>query len=186
MLGGTFNPPHWGHLKMAEQACASFSYDKIVFVPSFRPAHKSIEDSVSFEQRLSMIHLAAKVLDNAFVSDCEGARKGISYSIDTVRFLKAHFCGNEKPGLLIGDDLVPGFKYWHKVEELVHEADVIICHRDKSRPIVFPWPHRYMENPPFPLSSSEIRKKIRSGEDASSFLPPGVYEYILKEGLYAG
>ncbi len=186
IFGGTFNPPHRGHVEIARQACTAFSYDRIVFVPSFHPAHKEIQGAVSFEHRFAMADLAARELANAFVSDCEGRRKGISYTIDTVRFLKKEFSLTDNPGFIMGDDLVPGFHRWHKAEELVREADMIICLRENSRAIPFPWPHKYMENPRVLISSSAIREKIRAGENVRALLPSRVYSYIQKEGLYEG
>ncbi len=184
MLGGTFNPPHKGHLAMADQVRRSCGYDKVVLVPSFQPAHKSVSMGVSPDQRLRMTELASREIEKAFVSDCEIRRKGVSYSLDTIRYLKNHYEIEGRPGLIIGDDLVPGFSRWHKAEILAQEADIIILHRDDSGDLDFPYPHRYVSNSMVNLSSSLIREKIGAGISVKEDLPLSVIEYIRKEGLY--
>ena len=184
MLGGTFNPPHLGHLKIAAGVKEAFGYESLVFVPSYRPAHKDIQSEISFHQRFKMMELAASSIEGCFVSDCEYRRKGISYSFDTIHYLKETYTDGEKPGLIIGDDLVPGFTKWHRAEELSREADIIICHRGDPGDLDFPFPHSYFLNPLFPASSTEIREKVAAGEELSSLLPESVINYIRKEGLY--
>ncbi|MDC7232673.1 MAG: nicotinate (nicotinamide) nucleotide adenylyltransferase [Spirochaetales bacterium] len=184
MLGGTFNPPHLGHLKIAEAVKNHFGYHKLVLVPSYTPPHKDITEDVSFHQRMKMVELSVQGWEDVIVSPCEYERKGISYSVDTIRYLKETYKPEGNPGLIIGDDLVPGFSRWRKVDELVTEADIIVCHRGKPEDLVFPWPHRYFQNPIFEASSTDIREGIRKGEDVSRLLPEGVLSYIREEGLY--
>jgi nicotinate-nucleotide adenylyltransferase len=184
MLGGTFNPPHLGHLKIAEAVRQEFGYEKLVLVPSFIPAHKDIEGGVSFHKRKIMTELSIRDRESAFVSDCEYRRKGVSYSIDTIRYLKQEYTEGEKPGLIIGDDLVGGFVRWHEAEHLAEEADIIICHRGDPKDLDFPFPHRYFQNTIYNVSSSEIRTLLKQGEDVSSYLVPSVLEYIHTQGLY--
>ena len=184
MLGGTFNPPHLGHIKIAESVRDRFSYDKLVLVPSYHPAHKDIENQVSYEHRRRMVELTIENLKDIFISDCENERKGISYSIDTIRYLKEHFTGGDKPGLIIGDDLVAGFPRWHKAEQLALEADIIICHRGDSAELDFPYPHTYFLNDIFQASSTEIRSRLKNHYDIGGLLHPDVIDYIHKEGLY--
>lgn len=184
MLGGTFNPPHLGHLKIAEAVRLQFGYDKLVLIPSYKPAHKNVSDDVSFQQRLKMVELSVNDWEDVIVSPCEYERKGISYSIDTIRYLKETYSLDSNPGLIIGDDLIPGFSRWYKVDELCSEADIIVCHRGRSEDLDFPYPHKYFENPIFEASSTDIRKAIKSGGDVTDLLPEDVLNYIRQEGLY--
>lgn len=184
MLGGTFNPPHKGHLKIAESVLQAFSYDKLVLIPSFIPAHKNIHGELSFQHRFNMVELAASDFPKIFVSACEYERKGVSYSIDTIRYLKDMYCDGEKPGLIIGDDLIQGFHRWHKAEELAHEADIIVCHRGDPSLINFPYPHIYHQNPIFSVSSTEVRKKISTGDTLEGIMDEKVMKYIRKNNLY--
>lgn len=184
MLGGTFNPPHLGHLKIGSAVKEAFGYESLVLVPSYRPAHKDIDRGISFRQRFEMVKLAAETVGGCFVSDCEYRRKGISFSFDTILYLKETYTGGEKPGLIIGDDLVPGFRKWHRAEDLSREADIIICHRGDPSDLDFPFPHRYFPNPLFPASSTEIRDRLAAGDSVDALLPPPVADYIRRKGLY--
>jgi nicotinate-nucleotide adenylyltransferase len=184
MLGGTYNPPHLGHLKIAEAVRLQFGYDKLILVPSYRPAHKNVSEDISFQQRLKMVELAVQNWEDVIVSPCEYERKGLSYSIDTIRYLKEKYSLDSNPGLIIGDDLVPGFSRWHKVDDLCLEADIIVCHRGRREDLDFPYPHRYFENPIFEASSTEIRNRIKTGGDVQNLLPEEVLNYIRQEGLY--
>ena len=186
ILGGTFNPPHNGHIAMADLVRRSFGYDNVVLIPSFQPAHKIIDGDVTPEQRLYMTQLAAEEIERALVSDCEIKRQGVSYTLDTIRFLKKKYSLSEKPGLVIGDDLIPGFHKWHQVDQLVEEADIIVLHRGEETEMNFPYPHRYLSNPQIPLSSSDIREKVLKGLSLEEDLPPSIESYIREQGLYRG
>ena len=96
---------------MADQVRKTCGYDKVVLVPSFQPAHKTVSLGVSPEQRLKMIELAAGEIENAFVSDCEIKRQGVSYSLDTIRFLKDHYPLEGKPGAHHRRRSCPGISY---------------------------------------------------------------------------
>lgn len=184
MLGGTYNPPHSGHLRIAEAVRLHFGYDKLVLVPSFKPAHKEVSDEVTFQQRFRMVELSVQGWKDVIVSPCEYERKGVSYSIDTIRYLREKYSLDSKPGLIIGDDLVPGFSRWHKVDELCSEADIIVCHRGRPEDLNFPYPHSYFQNPIFEASSTDIRNALKEGRDVGDLLPPQVLSYIRREGLY--
>ncbi|OQY34627.1 MAG: nicotinate (nicotinamide) nucleotide adenylyltransferase [Spirochaetaceae bacterium 4572_59] len=184
MLGGTFNPPHNGHIAMADLVRRNCSYDQVVLIPSFQPPHKTVFSDVNIHQRLAMTELAAKEIENAFVSDCEMIREGVSYSLDTVRYLKEKYSLDGKPGLIIGDDLIPGFSSWHSVDMLVEEVDLIVLHRGDSEKLDLPYPHSYLSNPIISLSSSEIRSKVEKGLSIDADVPGSIVSYIRSEGLY--
>ncbi len=184
MLGGTFNPPHLGHLKIAEAVKEAFGYDLLVLVPSYKPAHKEISGEVSFHHRRNMVELAFAGMEGVVVSSCEYDRKGTSYSIDTIRTLIDEYTPQGKPGLVIGDDLIQGFAQWHRADELSREADIIICHRGREEDLIFPYAHRYLENPVFEASSTDIRHILAAGGRTAHLLPPAVEGYIQREGLY--
>jgi nicotinate-nucleotide adenylyltransferase len=131
-----------------------------------------------------MAELAAKEIENAFVSDCEIQRKGVSYSLDTVLYLKKRYKLEVNPGLIIGDDLIPGFHHWHRVDELVTEADIIVLHRGSVEQLDFPYPHRYLSNTMVPLSSSDVRMKISNNLPVDRDLPARVLSYIKERNLY--
>ena len=186
IMGGTYNPPHIGHIAMADFVRRKCSYDKVVLVPSFQPAHKVVSTGITPQQRLDMTQLAAKEIENAIVSDCEIRRKGVSYSIDTVRYLKECYHLDSKPGLVIGDDLINGFHKWHMVDKLVCEADIIVLHRGKDCEMELSFPHTYLNNDMISVSSSVVRQRVRDSLSISEFVPSSIAEYISSRGLYLG
>jgi nicotinate-nucleotide adenylyltransferase len=184
ILGGSFNPVHLGHLVMAQEARIQFGYDFVAFVPSLRPPHKNLASDPGWEQRLAMLELALRGDPAARVDDCEIRRGGTSYSIDTIR----HFAGmagiEGKPGLLLGDDLVPGFPSWRDPDSLAAEADIVCAHRSSALRLAFPFPHRYADNPLVAVSSSLVRSRIEAGLPFRYLVPDVVHDYIVAKGLY--
>ncbi|MCP4178701.1 MAG: nicotinate (nicotinamide) nucleotide adenylyltransferase [bacterium] len=186
LLGGTFNPVHNGHLRLAEEVKNKFQYDKIYFVPSCIPAHKSINDAISPVQRFEMLQIALDNLDWADISNCEIERKGYSFTIDTLEYFYKNYLFTGKPGLVIGDDLAEGFYSWKDPEKIIQIANLIVAHRLFKEDISLTFSHQYIDNSIFNLSSSEIRDKYKMGEDIVSFIPAGVLSYIKNKGLYLG
>jgi nicotinate-nucleotide adenylyltransferase len=184
VLGGSFNPVHIGHLVMADEARSQFGYDLVVLVPSFRPPHKDIEGDPGAQRRLVMLRLAVEGDRGMAVDDCELARGGVSYTIDTIRDIVARYRPEGKPGLLIGDDLMPDFPSWREPDAIAREADLICAHRLSSDRIPFPYAHRYADNSLVPLSSSLVRARIASRGAFRYLLPSQVHDYIVENGLY--
>ena len=184
ILGGSFNPVHVGHLIMADEARAQFDYDLVVLVPSLRPPHKAMESDPGPERRLVMLRLAVEGDRRMAVDDCELARGGVSYTIDTIRDIGARCCPGERPGLLIGDDLMPDFASWREPEAIAREADIVCAHRLSAERLPFPYPHRYADNSLVPISSSLVRERIASGGAFRYLLPAQVRDYVVEHGLY--
>jgi nicotinate-nucleotide adenylyltransferase len=184
VLGGSFNPVHVGHLVMADEARVQFGYDLVVLVPSFRPPHKDIAADPGPERRLVMLRLAVEGDRNMAVDDCELLRGGVSYTIETIRDITSRYRPDGKPGLLIGDDLMPGFPSWHEPDAISSEADLICTHRLSAERLPFPYPHRYADNRPVPVSSSLVRDLIASGGAFRYLVPAAVRDYIVENGLY--
>lgn len=184
LLGGTFNPIHNGHLFLAEEVRVSLGYDRIVFVPSFRPAHKDVHFSDNPEFRLEMVRLAAAGRKEFLVDDCEIRRRGTSYTMETIDHLAEKFSVEGRIGLIIGDDLVSGFAKWKMVDRLLATVRVIIAHRTTAGNLPFPGDHVYVANPILPVSSSEIRRRVSNNEAFRYLVPETVYEYIRDHDLY--
>jgi nicotinate-nucleotide adenylyltransferase len=189
ILGGSFNPVHFGHLIMAESIRAQFSYDRVLLVPANNPPHKSLIDDPGTEHRLAMLNLAVGDDPSMIVDDCELRRGGPSYTVDTLRDVIARYNPEGKPGLIIGDDLAGGFFSWREPERIVELADIICARRttktiDPIQSETKMFPYLRADNPIVEVSSSIVRDRISSGKPFRRFLDPRVYEYIVENRLY--
>ncbi|MBI9098180.1 MAG: nicotinate (nicotinamide) nucleotide adenylyltransferase [Spirochaetaceae bacterium] len=184
LLGGTFNPIHNGHMSLASEVKNKFHYDLILFIPSYIPAHKNVSAVISAEERLHMLKLAIDNIEWADYSDCEIQRKGISYTIETLKYIEERFSLSELPGLIIGDDLARGFNSWRNPEKIISMTNIIIAHRLYTEELDLPFAHKYIDNDIFSLSSSEIREMIHSGKDISEVVPAQVADYIREREFY--
>lgn len=186
ILGGTFNPVHIGHLFLAEEVLTQFGFEKVLLIPSNRPAHKNIEGQITSEQRLDMLRLAVESTPWCVVEPCEIIRGGISYSIDTVRCVLQKYPKQNKPALVIGDDLFEGFMTWKDAPELIQMSRLLVAHRLYSHQLQFKTEHEYINNKILPVSSSEIRQRVSEGKVFRHLVPKNVFEYISDHKLYTG
>jgi nicotinate-nucleotide adenylyltransferase len=184
VLGGTFNPVHYAHLFVAEEVRAAFGYDAAIFVPANQPVHKDPVPVLDPAHRLAMLRLAVAGNGRFIVDTGEIDRGGPSYSIETVASLIPRHGIEGRPGFVIGDDLVAGFPTWKNVDELVGIVDLIIARRTRDDPPALKYPHRVVTNTVLPISSSEIRRRIREGRPARYLLPDAVLAYIGEHKLY--
>jgi nicotinate-nucleotide adenylyltransferase len=194
LMGGTFDPIHYGHLVAAEGARYHFGLDKVYFVPAARPPHKGDRYISDPSHRLNMTLLATGSNPNFEVSDVEIKRRGPSYTIDTV----AHF-GLSRPGSAIyfitGADAVLEILTWHRVEELLDMCSFIAATRPGYRlenlaESLQGLPSRYiekiavMEVPALAISSTDIRKRVGRGMPIKYLLPEEVEAYLYANSLY--
>lgn len=183
LIGGSFNPVHNGHLYIGEEVRKQLNYEQILYVPSFIPPHKENASTVTPFQRIGMLSLALDE-NEGDILDCEIERGGVSYTIDTVKYLYKTNTVTGKIGLVIGDDLVEGFKKWYRWEDLISMVDLYVVHRKFKKEVDFDIPHSYLKNLMLPLSSADIRKRISAGKAYRYLVPERVYFYIKKHGLY--
>lgn len=182
IMGGTYNPVHIGHLHLAEEVLNSFSPERIILVPSNISAHKQDKKIVNSHHRLEMLKIACR--KTMFEIDaCEIERGGISYSIDTIRYIVSKYNLKSKPGLVIGDDLVSGFDNWKNAASVADEAQLILACRNAGK-LSFEYKHQRVNNLKLEISSSDIRNRIYEGKPCRYLLPAGVYEYIIEHKLY--
>lgn len=184
VFGGAFNPPHVAHLYMAEVLVKEYGYDRVLFIPSNISSHKSTDELLEADHRLAMLRAVEGEIDWMEVNDCEIKRGGVSYSIDTVHELYSSYNFKQKPGLLIGDDLLRDFTSWKRVEDLISQVELIVAFRSGSGQMSCPYPHARIENLQLSISSSDIRSRIREDRAFRFLLPDQVYKYIAKTGLY--
>jgi len=184
MFGGSFNPIHIGHLILAEEARIALGYTHVALVPaSLRPL-KDLEDDPGPDVRLAMTAAAARDDPSLIVWDGEIRRGGASYSIETVRELTRSFDLDDRPGLLVGDDLLVGFAAWREADALSREARIVCARRVRPEQVDFPYEHVYLDNLLIPVSSRMIRGRIASGLPYRRLVPDAVWRIIEDAGYY--
>lgn len=196
LFGGTFDPVHTGHIKVAEFAFDYIGGDEVVFVVANRSPHKDTFASVGGRCRLEMVALAVAGKENFRVSDCELHRADPSYTIDTVRSFIEQYGPDAEFYWLVGADMVKDLGRWHEVEQLLDLCNVCVMYRggfekpdfsdfsDLGAKRVEKLKKNVICTPLIDVSSTEVRFKLARGEDLRGFLCPSVLEYIEKNGLY--
>ena len=200
IYGGTYNPPHLGHVTAARAVFELLKLDKLLLIPAGMPPHKAMPaGSPTLEQRLEMTRLAGEQLglkDKVEVLDIELRREGKSYTSDTLAELKQRYPEDEL-WLLVGTDMFLTIQAWHEPEKIFSLAGIAAFGRTEEdteelfsvqRNYLY---HTYPDARLFTLtipgvidvSSTELREKLKRGE-GGSLLPPAVYGYILRENLY--
>ncbi|WP_455025401.1 nicotinate (nicotinamide) nucleotide adenylyltransferase [Oribacterium sinus] len=195
ILGGSFNPVHYGHLKMAEAAMESSHFSKVLFIPTGTPYHKEQKALLPFSDRLKLLELAIENCPDFAFSPIEGEREGNSYTFDTVSELLRQN-PTESYSLLIGTDQFLTLRSWHKIKELGKLVDFYIANRNGEMSFsTFQKEKEALEKelslhcklfpmPAIDLSSTEIRNLLKEGKSIHGMLPKPVEEYILKKGFY--
>ena len=205
LLGGTFDPVHYGHLQLAESALKECNLDKVVFIPSAQPPHKETVSITPFKHRVAMLTLAGKSLNGFECSSIEGVLPKPSYTIDTLWALREYYQSDCQLYFMIGSDAFLDILTWKSHLELLESVNIILSPRkgyketqlcDLLKKLGYKtsdgssyWSNSkkdiyILEKIPEGLSSSGIRRKIHRGDDVESFLPERVMSYIRKHKLY--
>ena len=213
LLGGTFNPVHNCHLSIAGQAQRALSLDRVIFIPSGTPPHKSSESLAPAHHRLRMVQHAVAGLPGFTVSDVEANAPETSYTIDTVRTLRETVKG--ELWFIIGLDAFLEIAGWKSADTLLTSTNFLVLSRPHvpftrtaSLALLPPLPatelqhldageQRRLDLPispqatitflridPCEVSSSAVRERIRTGANVADWLPPPVHSYIIRHNLY--
>lgn len=186
VFGGTFDPPHVGHLIIAEQARQQLHLDTVLFIPAFLPPHKKRGAAASPSQRIAMLAMALGGSPGLKVESLEIDRQGTSYTVDTLKELKRRI-GRARLFLIVGGDNFEQFKKWKSADEIRRLATLVVYDRKKatvdkrkrgSRSAVV------LRGALLNISSTEIRQRIRNGESIRFLLPRPVEQYIRRHKLY--
>ncbi len=205
ILGGTFNPIHFGHLRAAEEIRENLKLDKVIFIPSGIPPHRPASEIVSFAHRYEMVKLA--IAHNPFftISDIEGQRAGKSYTVDTLKLLKKEI--EAKFYFIIGLDAFLEIDTWKSPKELFTLTHFVVMPRIgfKQEEILAPLRKIFSEEikrkgdvfilptgncvyfcPIFSLniSATHIRRLLAEGKSIRYLVPKEVADYIYRKGLY--
>ncbi len=208
IIGGTFNPIHIAHLRIAEEVRDRLGLEKIIFIPAARPPHKEPGDYLSFTHRLAMVELA--IADNPafFASSLEETMGGTSYSVHTLTELRSLYPGDELY-FIVGSDSFRDISSWYRYPELFSLCNLAVVERPgvEIADLTSPLPvamsaefcydsaaqrltHRsgfsvcYLAGIPLAISSSEIRRLARSGHSLRYLLPERVAGYIEERRIY--
>ena len=205
ILGGSFNPPHIGHLILADTVCTQLGYDRVLFVPVYNPPHKELRHAASPEHRLAMVEKMAEEDSRFAAESCEIDRKGISYTYDTVCFLEEKYKDvlTDKIGVIMGQDLAADFGKWDNAAKLAEKASLILALRPteirnrafenkakgvyahhESQYSIENFPHQVLTNPEVAISSTDIRARVVHGDAWQYLVSRGVYNYIREQKLY--
>jgi nicotinate-nucleotide adenylyltransferase len=183
ILGGSFDPVHNGHLRLAEAVRDRFGYDAVILVPANRSPQKSVRPVAGPQERLAMVRLAVQGHSALEISDVELRRGGTSYTVDTVEQLAEELSPEARPGLVIGADLAEGFSKWRRSSDLLALAQLIVVDRPGFNGAL-EWPHATIRGFTMTESSSEIRQRIADGEPWESMVPSPVVRFIVEHSLY--
>jgi nicotinate-nucleotide adenylyltransferase len=208
ILGGTFNPIHIAHLRIAEEVREACTLDEVVFMPAAAPPHKAVAGAISFAHRLAMIEAAIADNPGFRVSDLEGKRQGKSFSVDTLEILRETDPNGERY-FIVGLDSFRDIASWKEYARLFELAHLVVT----ARPgVELPDPlaalpvavrsdfcydnqlkkmrHRsgntvvFLEETRLDISSTLIRRKVAAGASVRYLVPPVVADYIAGHGLY--
>lgn len=208
IIGGTFNPIHHAHLRIAEEVRDQFRLDTVVFIPAAEPPHKPLAGDLPFAERFEMVRLAIEGNPHFSISDLEQQRGGKSYSIDTLRILRERY-PEDVLHFIIGSDSFRDMGTWREYEAIFCCCNIIVVERPGA---VIPVPemalppaiagefrscdggkqliHRsgysvyYKEGVPLDISSSTIRELAGSGRSIRYLVPEAVRQYITEKRLY--
>ena len=187
VLGGTFDPPHLGHLAVARDVAAQVQLDRIVFVPTGDSWQK--ETTTPAKDRFAMVELAIAGEELFVSSDVDVQRVGPTFTFDTLTQLRAEYGADAELFFLLGSDALAGLPTWHRASELGQLATFIGFGRpghEAIAPAGFEsWVHMVAVSA-IDISSTQCRQKLSAGESVEGLMPLAVVDYATARGLYAG
>lgn len=194
LFGGTFNPPHNAHHRLALEATQACALDKVIIMPTYLPPHKSATELLSGRDRLELCRRT--FTEDCFsFSDYELNKGGKSYTVETLRHLKAQLPEDEF-FLIVGSDMLLSFDRWYCWQEILTLCSLIVLSREEdiSRQDLMdyaentlhlaPEEFHVLTCPPQTLSSTQIRTMLQNGEDVSPFLSESALRLIKEKGYY--
>lgn len=208
ILGGTFDPIHFGHLRIAEEICEELELEKVLLIPGALPPHKYRKTVTPFHDRLAMTQMAVQNSSLLEVLDLEGRRQGLSYSIETLREIHILYKNNAEIFFIIGMDAFLEIKTWKEYKNLFYNSNFVVLKRpgfslEELAPFVlslevgfremnssniFAIPSGnlliYKEATLMDISSTRIREMVGAGRSIRYLLPEPVRTYIIEKGLY--
>jgi nicotinate-nucleotide adenylyltransferase len=208
IFGGTFNPIHFAHLRIAEEIRDKFGLDRVIFVPAATPPHKHLAENLSFESRLKMVRMGVRSNPFFSVSDIEGERPGKSYSIDTIRLFRELYPGDEF-FFIMGSDSFAEFSSWKQYSAIFECCNIVaitrpgveitslqealpvdmagdFCYYDAEKRLAHKSGYSvyYIVGTQLDISSTAIREMVRTGRSIKYLTPKAVEQYIQEQRIY--
>jgi nicotinate-nucleotide adenylyltransferase len=188
ICGGTFDPFHCGHLDPILAARGRVQWDRVIYIPAFMQPFKQDRRTVSGYHRFAMTALAIADHDGLVADPRELERGSISYSVDTLRELRAEY-PQAAFDWIIGDDNLEKLLDWKSIDEIFELANFVVLTRGAVPGIPAALRSRagkfvFADNPTIPISSTAIRGRLAAGEPVDDLVPPRVSRYIQQNGLY--
>ena len=196
VLGGTFDPPHMGHLILAEEARLALGLEQVLFVPAGNPWRKAGQELSPREDRLAMVRLAVGGNPHFAASTLEIEREGPSYTAETLAALREQLTADSEIFLILGQDSLADLPNWWQPQRIISLARLAVAVRtawepaqadaletelpDISQRLV------WLDMPRIDISSTAVRERVRRGLSIRYWVPPAVEEYIRQHGLYVG
>ncbi len=206
VFGGTFDPVHYGHLRSAFEMLQALDFEEVRFIPCNDPPHRGVTYATA-EQRFRLVELAIDGQDGFVADDRELRRDGLSYTVDTLISLREEFPGRSL-GLIVGMDAFLGLPGWHRWDEILDIAHIVVAHRPGWKApdigvlgelISDYGTHRVRELhtsiagrvhihavTQLEISSTEIRELVAAGRDPRFLMPDAVRDEILNTAVYEG
>ena len=194
IYGGTFSPPHNGHIAAAKAFMEQMWLDFLYVIPTATPPHKEMDVPVDAAHRLEMCRLAFSNVEGVYVSDMEMRRGGRSYTVDTLRELTGP---DRRLFLLCGTDMMLTLDQWREPEEIFKLSYPVYIRREKDALLdkmivqkIADYNEKYgkvvrrIVTDPIELSSNLVRERLKNGEDVSALIPASVEKYIRDNHLY--
>jgi nicotinate-nucleotide adenylyltransferase len=186
VLGGMFDPIHFGHLRAAEVVREALALSQVLFVPAAVPPHRAAPAAPALD-RYAMVTLGTAGRADFVPSDLELRREGLSYTVDTVAALRESHRGAEIV-LIVGSDNLPLIAQWREPERLLQMCTLAVVERPGSAPAeevrLGAARVRRVEAHSLPIASRDLREAVRAGRSVRHLVPDGVADYIEKRGLY--
>lgn len=190
VFGGTFDPIHAGHVTAAEVVADEFKLSKVLFIPAGRPPHRDSSTDANYEQRYRMVQLAIKQ-DARFVAsrlEDPDVRSGLHFSIDTLELLSGNLTVKDRVFFLIGADAFAEIRNWFRWHDVIEMVEFIVISRAgktsfRSEPPEGTRAH-WLDSVDIPISSTDIRRCLKTGKCKKGKLVPEVHDYICQNGLY--
>ncbi len=193
ILGGTFDPIHYGHLAIAEEACWACQLDFAFLIPTAGQPLKAARHSATGTQRLDMVRLACAHNDRLLPADYELRHPPPSYTVDTLQEMRNTLSADTQLWFILGSDSLRTLPHWHQAERIIELAHLAVVVRPgelvdtealEAQLPGLPARTTLIDGPRLDIASSELRQRIANGQPVRYQLPDSVMDYIQQNNLY--